>query len=59
SGVLLPFILVFMLLLINRKSLMGEYRNGPVFNVIAWTTAIVVSALTVLSLYQTLFPAPS
>ena len=59
SGVLLPFILVFMLLLVNKRSLMGEYRNGPAFNIIAWTTAIVVSALTLLSLYQTLLPSAS
>jgi len=59
SGVLLPFILVFMLLLINKESLMGKYRNGPAFNIIAWTTAVVVSALTLLSLYQTLAPSTS
>ena len=29
NGVLLPFILVFMLLLVNRESLMGGFTNGP------------------------------
>ncbi len=54
SGVLLPFLLIFMLILINKKSLMGNYRNGPVFNVIAWGTAIIVGAITLLSVYQTI-----
>ncbi len=47
NGVLLPFILVFMLILINRERLMGEHRNGRWFNLIAWATTIVMIALTV------------
>ena len=27
NGVLLPFLLIFMLILVNKKELMGEYRN--------------------------------
>jgi Mn2+/Fe2+ NRAMP family transporter len=46
NGILLPFVLVFVLILINRKELMGEFVNGPVFNVIAWGTSIVMIALT-------------
>jgi Mn2+/Fe2+ NRAMP family transporter len=46
NGMLLPFILIFMLLLINREKLMGRYRNGPWFNGVAWTTTIVMVALT-------------
>jgi NRAMP (natural resistance-associated macrophage protein)-like metal ion transporter len=46
NGVLLPFILVFMLILINREKLMGEYRNGRWFNGIAWATTILMIALT-------------
>src|SRR5213075_3364436 len=38
NGVVLPFVLVFMLLLINKKELMGEYTNTRLFNVIAWST---------------------
>jgi Mn2+/Fe2+ NRAMP family transporter len=47
NGVLLPFILVFMLILINREKLMGEYRNGRWLNAIAWATTLVMIALTV------------
>jgi Mn2+/Fe2+ NRAMP family transporter len=47
NGMLLPFILVFMLLLINKEKLMGEWRNGRWFNGVAWTTTVVMIALTV------------
>ena len=46
NGVLIPFVLVFMLLLINRKSLMGDMRNRPWQNIVAWTTAGVMIVLT-------------
>jgi Mn2+/Fe2+ NRAMP family transporter len=46
-----------MLLLINNKKLMGKWTNGPLFNVIAWTTAIVVGILTIISTAQSIFPS--
>ncbi len=46
NGVLLPFVLIFMLLLINKERLMGTWRNGRFFNAVAWTTTIVMIALT-------------
>jgi len=46
NGMLLPFILVFMLLLVNREKLMGPWRNGRFFNAVAWGTTIVMIALT-------------
>jgi NRAMP (natural resistance-associated macrophage protein)-like metal ion transporter len=46
NGVLLPFILIFMLLLINKEKLMGAWRNGPWFNAIAWGTTVIMIALT-------------
>jgi len=59
SGVLLPFLLVFMLILINKTSLMGTHKNSPVFNAIAWTTAVVVGLITLLSVYATIASPPS
>jgi len=47
NGVVLPFVLIFMLLLINRKELMGEYVNRQLFNVIAWATTGLMIVLTV------------
>jgi NRAMP (natural resistance-associated macrophage protein)-like metal ion transporter len=46
NGVVLPFVLIFMLLLINKKELMEEHVNGRAFNVIAWATTIIMIALT-------------
>ncbi|MHB1845014.1 MAG: Nramp family divalent metal transporter [Deltaproteobacteria bacterium] len=46
NGVLLPFILVFMLLLVNKEKLMGRHKNGPIFNAVAWVTTVVMIALT-------------
>jgi NRAMP (natural resistance-associated macrophage protein)-like metal ion transporter len=57
NGVLLPIVLVLMLLLINNKRLMGRWTNGPLFNIIAWTTVIVVGALTLISTAQIAFPS--
>src|SRR5580704_16657924 len=47
NGVVLPFVLVFMLLLINKKELMGEYVNSRLFNVIAWATTVIMIGLTI------------
>ena len=47
NGAVLPFVLIFMLLLVNSKDLMGEYVNSRAFNVIAWATMVVMIGLTV------------
>src|SRR5262249_39607712 len=47
NGAVLPFVLIFMLLLVNSKDLMGEYVNSRAFNVIAWATTVVMIGLTV------------
>jgi Mn2+/Fe2+ NRAMP family transporter len=46
NGVVLPFVLIFMLLLINNKELMGDYVNSRFFNVVAWATTVMMIALT-------------
>jgi NRAMP (natural resistance-associated macrophage protein)-like metal ion transporter len=47
NGVLLPPVLIYMLLLINKSSLMGKYVNGRIFNWIAWSTALILIGMTV------------
>ena len=47
NGIAIAPVLIFMLLLVNKKELMGEYVNSRVFNVIAWATTVVMIALTV------------
>lgn len=56
NGILLPVILIFMLLLVNNKRIMGKYTNGPVFNTVAWVTVVGVILLTVLLLILSAFP---
>src|SRR5271167_2537647 len=51
NGAVLPFVLIFMLLLINKKELMGEFVNKPTFNVIAWATTAIMIGLTVIYVY--------
>ena len=43
---LLPVVLIAVLLLVNDRELMGEHVNGPLHNVLAWATAIVVTILS-------------
>ncbi len=47
NSVFLPFVLIFMLLLINDKRLMGSYRNSRFFNFTAWTTVVILITLMV------------
>ena len=46
NGVLLPVVIILMLMLINRKDLMGEHKNSRLWNVIAWGTSIIVIGMT-------------
>jgi Mn2+/Fe2+ NRAMP family transporter len=46
NGIVLPFVLIFMLLLINKKDLMGDYVNSRLFNVVAWATTVIMIGLT-------------
>jgi len=54
NGVLLPFILVYMLLLAGDERLMGRYRNGRWLSVVAWTTTAILVLLTAAMLWLTL-----
>jgi NRAMP (natural resistance-associated macrophage protein)-like metal ion transporter len=56
NGLMLPFVLIFMLLLINKKELMGAYVNSRLFNVIAWTGAVIMIALTLMLVLSIVSP---
>jgi len=47
NGLLLPFVLVFAILLINNEKLMGDYTNSKLYNYIAWGTVVSVIGLTI------------
>jgi Mn2+/Fe2+ NRAMP family transporter len=51
NGIAIPPVLIFMLLLVNKKDLMGEYVNSPIFNVIAWATTAVMTILSIAYLW--------
>ncbi len=46
NGMMLPFVLIFMLSLINKPELMGDYANSKTFNRIAWATTVIMITLT-------------
>ena len=46
NGLLLPFVLFAVLRLVNDRELMGSHVNGPLYNVLAWATAIIVTILS-------------
>ena len=47
DGILLPFVLIFMLILINDRDIMGKYVNRRLFNYIAWATVVIMIGLSV------------
>ena len=56
NGLLLPVILFAVLRLVNDRELMGRHVNGTVYNLFAWATAIVVTAVSLLYILISLFP---
>ena len=46
NGILLPFVLIFMVLLINKVDIMGEWTNSRSFNIISWATVVIMIGLT-------------
>ena len=52
NGIVLPFVLIFMLLLINDKKLMMGHTNGLLMNAIAWITSLTMIGLSILLLIR-------
>jgi Mn2+/Fe2+ NRAMP family transporter len=57
NGVWLPIVVIFILLLVNRKDLMGEHINGFFFNLVAWVTAVAMIILTLVLVFQAIAQA--
>ncbi len=47
NGIVLPVILIFILILINNKKIMGPYTNGRGFNILAWVTVTILIGLSI------------
>ena len=56
NGLLLPVVLIAVLRLVNNRELMGRHVNRPLYNIGAWATTIIVSALSILLIVVTVFP---
>jgi NRAMP (natural resistance-associated macrophage protein)-like metal ion transporter len=53
NGILLPFVLIFILLLVNNRELMGEHVNGRLYNGLSWISVIILIVLTLSLLVMT------
>ncbi|MDA8242364.1 MAG: Nramp family divalent metal transporter [Nitrospiraceae bacterium] len=56
NGLLLPFVLIYALLLVNNRKLMGEYVNPGAYNYISWGTVVAIIVLTALLIVTTFKP---
>ena len=55
NGIWLPVVVIFILLLVNRRDLMGQYVNTLGYNIVAWVTAIAMIILTLFVSYAAFF----
>jgi len=53
NGIITPILLVYLLILANKRSLLGDAANGPVFRAVATVCIAVVSILSLTVLTQT------
>ncbi len=58
DGILLPVMLVFILILVNDRRLLGKYCNGPIYNVLAGMIVAVLAVLTLLLLVSSIPGSP-
>jgi Mn2+/Fe2+ NRAMP family transporter len=47
NSIVLPFVLIFMLLLVNNKRLMGKYTNSKIYNILVISTIILMIGLSI------------
>jgi NRAMP (natural resistance-associated macrophage protein)-like metal ion transporter len=59
QGAVLPLELVLMLIVINRRRVMGSHTNGRAANIIGWGTAVVIGSLAILYVVQSVIGAAS
>ena len=46
NGMLLPFVLIFMIMIVNKERVMREWKNSPLYNVVAWGAVVIMIGLT-------------
>jgi Mn2+/Fe2+ NRAMP family transporter len=55
NGILLPFVLIFILILINKEKIMGRHVNGRYYNGISWLAVGILIGVTLLLIWTTLW----
>jgi Mn2+/Fe2+ NRAMP family transporter len=55
NAAMLPILLVFIILLVNNRRLMGRYVNKLGLNIISWATVVVITILIILLLLSAIF----
>ncbi len=55
NGILLPFILIFVMKIVNNKKIMGEHTNKPFGNIVAWLTIIGLIGATLVLVASSFF----
>ncbi|MDQ6661487.1 MAG: divalent metal cation transporter, partial [Chloroflexota bacterium] len=55
NAFMLPILLVFIVLLVNNKRLMGRFVNGLTFNIISWATIVLITAMVILYILTNYF----
>lgn len=56
NGMFLPIVLVSIMLIVNKKKVMGDHTNRLFNNVIGWSTVIILIALTIIYFGMRIFP---
>jgi NRAMP (natural resistance-associated macrophage protein)-like metal ion transporter len=47
NGALLPLVLIYMILLVNKDRLMKKWKNTRFYNVVGWSSVVILIGLTV------------
>ncbi|MDQ1391253.1 MAG: hypothetical protein QOF30_230 [Acidimicrobiaceae bacterium] len=56
NGLITPVILIFVLILANRRSVLGDAVNGPIFRVVATVCVGAVSLMSAIVVVQSILP---
>lgn len=56
NGMFLPIVLVSIMLIVNKKKVMGDHTNRLFNNIIGWSTVIILIALTIIYFGMRIFP---
>ena len=55
NGILLPVVLICMIILVNKKEIMGMHVNKPINNLIGWTAVVILVSLSAMLMFMPFF----